>query len=192
MTCAACWSDATVLATWVNQHRVDEHGQAIGQRRVRSFFLREPGAWNALRARMRVHSAVHMTPELFGRLFDAPIARCRCRVAASDECNVRHCAACFAAMEALVEYAAAHLTDSRGERIDAAALRGRIRARPDEWDVLRIGLLPEVAIEYTDCAICLEPIDLPQHLSCGHGFHAACVGRWLRRSRTCPVCRSRQ
>ncbi|KQK01486.1 RING-H2 finger protein ATL14 [Brachypodium distachyon] len=44
-----------------------------------------------------------------------------------------------------------------------------------------------------DCAVCLEALRdgercvvLPR---CGHGFHAECVGSWLRKSRLCPVCR---
>ncbi|KAL6911421.1 hypothetical protein ACP4OV_000226 [Aristida adscensionis] len=45
-----------------------------------------------------------------------------------------------------------------------------------------------------ECAVCLEAFRagdqrrvLPR---CGHGFHAACVDSWLRKSRRCPVCRA--
>ena len=44
------------------------------------------------------------------------------------------------------------------------------------------------------CAVCLEAfmagdrcMVLPR---CEHGFHAECVGSWLRKSRLCPICRA--
>ena len=41
------------------------------------------------------------------------------------------------------------------------------------------------------CAVCLRGLapGRARHLPCGHCFHAACIGEWLRRSPTCPVCR---
>ncbi|KAL6911424.1 hypothetical protein ACP4OV_000229 [Aristida adscensionis] len=45
-----------------------------------------------------------------------------------------------------------------------------------------------------DCAVCLESFragDRRRVLpGCEHGFHAACVDSWLRKSRRCPVCRA--
>ncbi|KAL6911423.1 hypothetical protein ACP4OV_000228 [Aristida adscensionis] len=45
-----------------------------------------------------------------------------------------------------------------------------------------------------ECAVCLEAFragDRRRVLpGCGHGFHAACVDSWLRKSRRCPVCRA--
>ncbi|XP_044409656.1 RING-H2 finger protein ATL14-like [Triticum aestivum] len=45
-----------------------------------------------------------------------------------------------------------------------------------------------------ECAVCLEAfmagdrcMVLPR---CEHGFHAECVGSWLRKSRLCPICRA--
>ncbi|CAA6672554.1 unnamed protein product [Spirodela intermedia] len=42
------------------------------------------------------------------------------------------------------------------------------------------------------CCICQEDYDEGEDvgmLSCGHGFHAACVGRWLTQRNVCPICR---
>ena len=42
------------------------------------------------------------------------------------------------------------------------------------------------------CSVCLEDIARGQParaLRCGHAFHRACIDRWLRSSRVCPVCR---
>ena len=82
------------------------------------------------------------------------------------------------------------VVDARGRRITANALYARLWSRPDEWDVLRIGLLAE-AVEAEDCTICMTPMLRARRLPCGHAFHAGCVGSWLRRGRRCPLCRAR-
>lgn len=43
-----------------------------------------------------------------------------------------------------------------------------------------------------ECSICLEDFEAEHAikvLSCGHAFHKDCLGRWLRRERTCALCR---
>ncbi|RHY84525.1 hypothetical protein DYB37_007865 [Aphanomyces astaci] len=43
------------------------------------------------------------------------------------------------------------------------------------------------------CSVCLEGLDdSSQHrqLHCGHGFHPACIVKWLSSHKTCPVCRA--
>lgn len=44
------------------------------------------------------------------------------------------------------------------------------------------------------CSICCDPI-LPDnvvlHLKCGHIFHEDCLMEWLKRSKTCPECRTK-
>ncbi|KAH0449675.1 hypothetical protein IEQ34_020367 [Dendrobium chrysotoxum] len=54
------------------------------------------------------------------------------------------------------------------------------------------------AVDAICCIICLVNYEEEQGKDkalrllpeCGHLFHAKCVDRWLRRRRTCPVCRS--
>lgn len=43
-----------------------------------------------------------------------------------------------------------------------------------------------------DCIICVEAFEEGEEvvrLPCAHGFHSACVERWLRLAKTCPTCR---
>jgi hypothetical protein len=55
------------------------------------------------------------------------------------------------------------------------------------------------AEEDEECCVCLTSLlDAPgptlmyvAKLSCNHVFHYVCLGEWLRRSRNCPICRSR-
>ena len=180
----------TAVAAYVNAHLGDRYG-AISQRRVRHYFQEHPAEWAAFRQRMQAPLA--MSSDVFGQLFDAPV-RCDCRLEASEECSVRDCAGCYAAMTALATYASEHLVDAHCVRITANALYNRLWSRPDEWDVLRVGLLPaevDEAVE-EDCTICMTPMVRARRLPCGHAFHADCVGPWLQRVRTCPLCRARQ
>ncbi|CAA7409757.1 unnamed protein product [Spirodela intermedia] len=42
------------------------------------------------------------------------------------------------------------------------------------------------------CCICQEDYTKGEDLgmlSCGHGFHVACIGRWLTQRNVCPICR---
>lgn len=44
-----------------------------------------------------------------------------------------------------------------------------------------------------DCVICVDAFTEGEEvarLPCGHGFHLACVERWLRLAKTCPYCRA--
>ncbi|KAK2969114.1 hypothetical protein RJ640_028578 [Escallonia rubra] len=45
-----------------------------------------------------------------------------------------------------------------------------------------------------ECSICHEdfvPRDMVNRLPCSHSFHTRCILRWLKRSNTCPLCRSK-
>ncbi|VFQ70038.1 unnamed protein product [Cuscuta campestris] len=49
--------------------------------------------------------------------------------------------------------------------------------------------------EAPSCAVCLEEymegdVITPLSSSCSHNFHNECIAKWLRRKRTCPVCRA--
>ncbi|CAK9177651.1 unnamed protein product [Ilex paraguariensis] len=42
------------------------------------------------------------------------------------------------------------------------------------------------------CSICMEEFAVNQemnHLPCNHFFHRHCIASWLKRSKTCPLCR---
>ncbi|KMS97159.1 hypothetical protein BVRB_7g178230 isoform A [Beta vulgaris subsp. vulgaris] len=60
----------------------------------------------------------------------------------------------------------------------------------------QIANLPESTVHNDDCevcSICLEtPVigDTMRHLPCLHKFHKDCIDPWLRRKRSCPVCKS--
>mmetsp|Transcript_55323 Transcript_55323/g.130603 ORF Transcript_55323/g.130603 Transcript_55323/m.130603 type:complete len:115 (+) Transcript_55323:74-418(+) len=41
-----------------------------------------------------------------------------------------------------------------------------------------------------DCSICLDLMHNAHVLDCGHTFCEDCIVDWMRRQRTCPVCRT--
>ncbi|RLM64448.1 RING-H2 finger protein ATL74 [Panicum miliaceum] len=51
----------------------------------------------------------------------------------------------------------------------------------------------EAAAAAEECAICLAEFEEGESVRvlppCGHGFHAACIDKWLRGHSTCPSCR---
>ena len=51
----------------------------------------------------------------------------------------------------------------------------------------------EIASTCTVCVICLEDFKNGQSCqvfpSCNHVFHSNCIGYWLKKSPTCPICR---
>lgn len=43
----------------------------------------------------------------------------------------------------------------------------------------------------TSCAVCLSEFeweDMLRRLPCGHNFHRACIDKWLKRNKVCPLC----
>ncbi|XP_064596523.1 uncharacterized protein LOC135463136 [Liolophura sinensis] len=61
-----------------------------------------------------------------------------------------------------------------------------------------IASIPRLAVDDSHidqelcCAVCLSRCELGDHLSrlpCSHLFHPPCIGAWLSKSATCPVCR---
>ena len=65
-------------------------------------------------------------------------------------------------------------------------------AEPGEPEPCTPHTTPALFTESATCAICLDAhasrgsVRVP----CGHSFHAACIGEWARRARSCPVCRA--
>ncbi|VAH92753.1 unnamed protein product [Triticum turgidum subsp. durum] len=55
--------------------------------------------------------------------------------------------------------------------------------------------LEEAAVEETreaECAVCKESFEVGdkiRKMPCSRGYHESCIFRWLRISRTCPLCR---
>lgn len=46
--------------------------------------------------------------------------------------------------------------------------------------------------DQTTCVVCFSQFEghsLVRVLPCSHAFHIRCVDRWLRKNRTCPMCR---
>ena len=48
-------------------------------------------------------------------------------------------------------------------------------------------------IDYNkNCSICMEDnSDLWKSLPCNHWFHKLCINKWLKKNRTCPLCRAK-
>lgn len=40
------------------------------------------------------------------------------------------------------------------------------------------------------CPVCQDPVSCGVRLDCTHVFCEACIGEWLERDRTCPMCRA--
>lgn len=48
-----------------------------------------------------------------------------------------------------------------------------------------------VATAQVQCVICCDDCsETVTTLSCGHSYHSECIQTWIRRSKTCPLCRS--
>lgn len=61
----------------------------------------------------------------------------------------------------------------------------------------RVGAAGEVCVDYDEdkvpcCVVCVEDfgdgVEVSK-LACGHMYHEGCIGEWLGRHNTCPVCR---
>ncbi|KAK6242792.1 hypothetical protein SCA6_008181 [Theobroma cacao] len=47
-------------------------------------------------------------------------------------------------------------------------------------------------VKSEDCVVCLEALNVGSRVSrmpCSHIFHSDCIGKWLKQSHNCPVCR---
>ena len=86
----------------------------------------------------------------------------------------------------------ASLADARGQD---AAIAGTSPAAPPPAPLAEAPqAAPPQAEAPPQCSICMDDITRGQDaraLPCSHSFHRACVDRWLRQHRACPVCRER-
>uniref|UniRef100_A0ACD5Z3V5 Uncharacterized protein n=1 Tax=Avena sativa TaxID=4498 RepID=A0ACD5Z3V5_AVESA len=77
----------------------------------------------------------------------------------------------------------------RTRGLDAAVVEAFPTMRYAEAKALRVGK-KAVALE---CAVCLSEFEDDERLRllprCSHAFHPDCIGEWLARHVTCPVCR---
>ncbi len=48
-----------------------------------------------------------------------------------------------------------------------------------------------IMLKQLECPICLETLELPIVLICGHTFCRKCIQQQKQYSNTCPTCRSR-
>ncbi len=45
---------------------------------------------------------------------------------------------------------------------------------------------------HSECSICLESYRSGQEVSilaCSHEYHSSCIGEWMLKNRSCPMCR---
>eukprot|EP00656_Telonema_subtile_P055922 TRINITY_DN8819_c0_g1_i2.p1 TRINITY_DN8819_c0_g1~~TRINITY_DN8819_c0_g1_i2.p1 ORF type:complete len:352 (-),score=113.16 TRINITY_DN8819_c0_g1_i2:224-1279(-) len=55
---------------------------------------------------------------------------------------------------------------------------------------LAYGVLVPLSSQMEDCSICQGELCSPVQLHCGHLYCEACVGEWLEREVSCPLCRA--
>ncbi|XP_047082544.1 RING-H2 finger protein ATL38-like [Lolium rigidum] len=78
----------------------------------------------------------------------------------------------------------------RTRGLDAEVVEAFPTMRYAEAKALRVGSKKAVPLE---CAVCLSEFEDDERLRllprCSHAFHPDCIGEWLARHVTCPVCR---
>jgi hypothetical protein len=64
-----------------------------------------------------------------------------------------------------------------------------VYVRPNTEEIMA-GTEDNVAVPNETCAICQEPMTTATRIrSCGHCFHANCIGSWFSINTRCPICR---
>lgn len=186
--CPLCGSTFVEKRDGTDAIQYAEHGrrgEETGERTVtNAFFLTSRGIWPGNDLFLPANSnstvdSIHVSPTLNGMISLADI------IGGSERVNVT----------------------LLSPQLDGDILDGAL----DEESVDRLmDSLPASSaesVESTTCAIChellshernAEPVDRESDVSdspgsaqlpCGHAFHRACVAKWLRRRRNCPVCR---
>jgi len=88
------------------------------------------------------------------------------------------------------------MDDPEGSRATTTACRATVRSTgracgyaPRENGMCRM----HARAAEVECPVCMTPIPKrsAREMSCGHAFHARCIGRWFARGQlTCPMCRA--
>ncbi|RAL37402.1 hypothetical protein DM860_000096 [Cuscuta australis] len=103
------------------------------------------------------------------------------------------------AVDALDEWLMDHMfrtfESSWGPAVGPGLSEDEVAALEKERFAVGSGLSEEEEEEAPSCAVCLEEyregdVITPLSSSCSHKFHNGCIAKWLRRKRTCPVCRA--
>jgi hypothetical protein len=141
---------------------------------------------------------------IVAHMASAPIELCACTLPYDQECDAQRCRACRATVLNIVNWCSRNLRDRHGHFLGRLYVRRALLNDAAIWNAVRRGQLdrrraelpPRVVVVVApvlteDCAICLEEVIRGQavYLPCTHQFHNDCINRWLRRQRTCPVCR---
>mmetsp|Transcript_73283 Transcript_73283/g.169988 ORF Transcript_73283/g.169988 Transcript_73283/m.169988 type:complete len:293 (+) Transcript_73283:215-1093(+) len=70
-------------------------------------------------------------------------------------------------------------------------LRGASQEIIDSMPLVHFSHICHRGIPESNCAVCLSEFDWDdalRRLPCGHHFHMACIDKWLRRNKVCPLC----
>ena len=132
----------------------------------------------------------------------APVGLCACTLPYEQQCDARRCRACRETLLEIVDWCHRNLRDRHGQFLARLYVRRALLSDLVIWNAVRRGQLdrrhaahppPPVVVAAPlpeACAICME--DLLEEVAiipCRHRFHAACLIRWARRQRACPMCR---
>lgn len=62
----------------------------------------------------------------------------------------------------------------------------------EEKKVITVSFLQDFKQLQEDCSICQKKDEeTAAFLTCGHGFHTGCIGTWIIKNRSCPLCRKK-
>jgi len=69
--------------------------------------------------------------------------------------------------------------------------RGATQAVIDQMEIVEYSAERFEGVAESSCAVCLsdfENYDMLRRLPCNHCFHKACIDKWLKKNKVCPLC----
>jgi len=78
------------------------------------------------------------------------------------------------------------------ERLGDAKPRGLDPEQIEQLPSYRCNGIYGIESEQTSCVVCMSDFEEQQMLRvlpCYHEFHVRCIDKWLKTSKTCPICR---